>query len=214
MFEPNQKLRPDEGPAKMTTLRPSKSNSTFSRRGFLLGAATVGAAVSASPALAAPRSIVSTPWQVARDMRSVNFVHAATGERFAATYYEDGKYLEDALAWADWVLRDVNCDQAIVMNNQLIDLLAHMKHQLGHRDLVVTSAYRTPETNARLRLYNRRAAKNSLHISGMAVDFYSPGVSARRLARIAASERMGGVGMYRGARFIHADVGDVRYWRG
>ncbi len=200
----------------MTTSHSSKSSNTVDRRGFLLGvgAAAAGATLGAGPALAAPPSIVSTPWQVARDMRSVNFIHSATGERFAATYFEDGRYLEDALAWADWVLRDVNVDQAIVMNNQLIDLMAHIKHQLGGRELIVTSAYRTPATNARLRLRNRRAAKNSLHISGMAVDFYSPGVSARRLARIAASKQMGGVGMYRGARFIHADVGEIRYWQG
>lgn len=205
----------------MTTSGSSKSCSSKTRpvcdrRAFLIGAgaATAGLALQPTQALAAPPSILSTPWQVARDMRSVNFVHAATGERFAATYYEDGRYLDDALAWADWVLRDVNVDQAIVMNNRLIDLMAHIKQQLGGRELIVTSGYRTPATNERLRRYNHRAAKNSLHISGMAVDFYSPGVSSRRLARLAAAERMGGVGAYRGASFVHMDVGDIRYWRG
>lgn len=200
----------------MTPLLPSKPKKLLDRRAVLFGGASLaaGAALSASPALAAPNVITTTPWRLARDMRSLAFVHAQTGERFSATYYEDGVYLDDALAWADWVLRDVNCDMAIVMDNRVIDLMAKLKAELGHRDLVVTSGYRTPETNERLRLYNRRAAKKSLHIKGMAVDFYSPGVSARRLARLAASERMGGVGTYRGARFVHMDVGEIRYWRG
>lgn len=190
-------------------------NDLTDRRSFLIGGASLIATAAASgPALAAPAVITESPWRVARDMRSVSFVHGATGERFAATYYEDGRYLDDALAWADWVLRDVNCDKAIVMHNELIDLMARIKAELGGREMVVTSGYRTLETNEQLRKYNHRAAKKSLHIDGMAVDFYSPGVSSRRLARIAASYQMGGVGTYRGQRFVHSDVGRVRYWRG
>lgn len=179
----------------------------LSRRRFL-AAGSAGAAILAAPAAFASER------PALREVRSTEFVHAATGERYAGVYFENGAYIASAMAWADWVLRDVSIDRSAVMSNELIDLLARIREDLGGREIVVTSGYRSRETNEALRRVNRRAAPNSLHMSGEAVDFYSPGVSSRHLARIAKRHEMGGVGSYRNARFIHVDVGPVRSWRG
>lgn len=179
----------------------------LSRRRFLqaMGASAVG--------VAAP-AVIGVSSCAAAQARSVDFVHARTAERFSGVYFENGAYIASAMAWADWVLRDVNVDRSAIMSNALIDLLARVKARIGGREIIVTSGYRSRDTNERLRRVNRRVARNSLHVEGRAVDFYSPGVSPLILARIARTEGVGGVGVYRGARFIHVDDGPVRVWRG
>ena len=83
--------------------------------------------------------------------------------------------------------------------------------QVGyHAPIVVHSAYRTPETNAR----TEGAARHSQHLYGRAVDFHVPGVPIDYLWRVAASRPIsGGVGYYP-AGWVHLDTGPRRYWAG
>lgn len=176
------------------------SRISMSRRAVLCGLG----AVLATPALARA-AIPGT--------RRLNVFHAQTGERFEGVYFADGAYLPDAMDQLDSVLRDHRADEATMMDVRLYDLFARIQSRLETQKAIrVTSGYRTLATNEALRRRTRWAAKNSLHIQGMAADFTLPGVSGRTLAKAAQSLSMGGVGTYRGAQFIHVDVGAVRSW--
>lgn len=145
--------------------------------------------------------------------RRLKVFHARTGERFEDVYYADGIYMPDAMEQLDNVLRDHRADEATMMDVRLYDLFARLQARLETNEAIrVTSGYRTPATNEALRRRTRWAAKNSLHIQGMAADFTLSGKSGRTLAKAAQSLSMGGVGTYRGAQFIHVDVGAVRKW--
>ena len=170
------------------------------RRTVLLG---IGASL-ATPALAKAR---------VPNTRSLAVHNARTGDRFDGVYYADGIYEPEAMAALDRLLRDHTADEVTVMDVRLYDLFSRLQSALEKTDpLRITSGYRTRATNDALRKRTRWAAKNSLHIEGMAADFKLPGVSGRTLSRAAKGLQMGGVGTYRGASFIHVDVGDVRNW--
>jgi uncharacterized protein YcbK (DUF882 family) len=55
-------------------------------------------------------------------------------------------------------------------------------------------------------------AESSFHIRGMAVDIMTHSRSSGQMTRAARAMRVGGVGNYRGSRFIHVDTGPVRIW--
>lgn len=180
------------------------SSSVRNRRDFLLGGLSIGAATLAAP------SIASSSPRPQGSARVANFFHQRTGERFNDVYFENGVYIASALAWADWVLRDVNVDKSAIMSNQLIDLLARVSGALDNRELMITSGYRCAQTNAK----TRNAASNSLHLTGRAADFRCEGVNPAVLARAARAVGAGGVGLYAGRNLVHIDVGERRDWRG
>lgn len=75
--------------------------------------------------------------------------------------------------------------------------------------LVITSAYRSPEYNAGL----KGAARNSLHMQGMACDIVmSPYSTSDRIVFIEKAIQAGlsGIGVYN--TFIHVDIGGKRAW--
>ena len=55
-------------------------------------------------------------------------------------------------------------------------------------------------------------ARNSLHMTGQAIDIRLPGFSTRHLRDAAQSLRAGGVGYYPKSNFVHIDTGKRRYW--
>lgn len=171
------------------------------RRAALLG---LGAAL-CTPALAQAR---------ASYRRTLDLRNDRTGDRFTGTYFGDGYYEPEAMAELDHLMRDFHADESIMMDVRLYDIFAALQDTTDTTEpLVITSGYRSRKTNDRLRKTNRWAAKNSLHVPGMAADLKITGVGSDRLVGIAKSLKMGGVGSYRGASFIHVDVGDVRSWR-
>lgn len=180
---------------------------SIGRRNFIIGAMNAGAAV----CLAAP-AVAKLNFDLL-DARSLKLQHTTTGESFSGTYYENGLYLPDAMVEIDYFLRDYKADESIMMDVRLIDLLARMQHGLGSSTVVqITSGYRTQRTNDRLRRVSERAARKSLHIQGMAADFYVPGYRPSKLAKLARQVEAGGIGTYDRARFVHVDVGPARRW--
>jgi uncharacterized protein YcbK (DUF882 family) len=136
-----------------------------------------------------------------------------TGESVNAIYWVRGKYVPEALSVVDHVLRDHRTDEIKPIDPQLLDLLHAISEELECvQPFRIISAYRSPETNAYLRFKSRRVAEHSLHMDGKAVDLRLPGWNAYTLKRVAAELRMGGVGYYPRADFVHVDVGPVRYW--
>ncbi|MEL6978441.1 MAG: DUF882 domain-containing protein [Pseudomonadota bacterium] len=143
------------------------------------------------------------------DQRRVAFTRQETGEAVDLVYYQRGDYEPKAMLQIHRALRDVAGDRLGPIDPRLIDLLSAMGEEVGGREIVVTSAFRTRATNDRL----RGAAPNSLHLSGKAVDFFARGVPTDRLARLVARRAMGGVGAYPSRGFVHADLGARRIWR-
>jgi uncharacterized protein YcbK (DUF882 family) len=96
-----------------------------------------------------------------------------------------------------------------------LDLLHAIETELGGTQTFhVISGYRSPVTNARLRVRNKGIAKYSLHMHGKAIDIRLPDDDLLELRRAARALGVGGVGYYPRAGFVHVDVGRVRYWEG
>lgn len=86
----------------------------------------------------------------------------------------------------------------------------HRRLEAGQRPLILFSGYRSPVYNRQLSRRDRRVARNSYHMKGMAADV---AVGEVRLSDIRDAARDfcgGGVGTY--SDFVHLDVGPVRSW--
>jgi hypothetical protein len=78
----------------------------------------------------------------------------------------------------------------------------------------VISAFRHPKYNLMLRKKGHQVARDSQHTFGHAIDFRLRGVTVQALHKWAVDQKRGGVGYYLESKFIHMDVGPVRYWNG
>lgn len=146
--------------------------------------------------------------------RSLSILNLHTGERLAATYWEAGAYVEDALAGLAKVLRDHRTGETHAMAPRLLDLVANLQAEFSAKPVQVVSGYRSPRTNEALRQSGGGVAKRSLHMDGLAMDIRMPGVDLARLRDAAWGLQSGGVGYYPGSDFVHVDVGRVRRWNG
>lgn len=145
--------------------------------------------------------------------RKIFLENTHTGESFHDVYWADGDYVAEALSRLNVLLRDHRTDEVTEIDPALIDTLARLRLRIETaKPIEITSAYRSPETNAAVRRRNRHAALNSFHMHGKAVDIQIPGMSVSRLRRAAISLKAGGVGTYPDANFVHLDVGPVRVW--
>ena len=148
-----------------------------------------------------------------RPERAVALYNTHTGESVHAIYWFRGRYLPEAMSAVDRVLRDHRTDEIKPIDPQLLDLLHAISGELAcSHPFYVISAYRSPSTNAFLRFMSRHVAEHSLHMDGKAIDLRIPGWASHTVRRVAIELRMGGVGYYPRADFVHVDVGPVRYW--
>jgi uncharacterized protein YcbK (DUF882 family) len=144
------------------------------------------------------------------------FVHTHTGETLDLVYRQQGQYLTDAMQRIDRLLRDHRTGDIHPVDPALLDLLAGVSDQLGagSRAFHVISGYRSPATNGMLNARGSGVARQSLHLSGKAIDVRIPGISLARLRDVAQSMKAGGVGFYPKSDFVHLDTGRVRSWSG
>jgi uncharacterized protein YcbK (DUF882 family) len=165
---------------------------------------TVGGTIIVPAAWPAPR---------ARGVRKVALYNVNTDERERIAYWEEGNYIPDALRRIDTLLRDHHNGEVKHIDPKLIDLLSTLARKLEtHSSFEVVSGYRSPASNAALARKKRRVAHDSLHIQGMAVDVILPDRDLAKVRDAALALRMGGVGYYPKAGFVHLDVGAVRSW--
>ena len=173
-----------------------------SRRRFLGSVAVAGAAM-----LGGARAFAAAP------VRELGFLNLHTGERLRVPYWENGRYIRDALAAIDHVLRDHRTNLVHAIDTGLLDLLGRLQARVGNtRSFAVISGYRAPVTNAMLRARSHGVAQASMHLQGKAIDIRLPGSELLGLHRAAVTLQGGGVGLYRASNFIHVDTGRVRYW--
>jgi uncharacterized protein YcbK (DUF882 family) len=99
-----------------------------------------------------------------------------------------------------------------LMDPRLIAAAVSAARRFDKRRVLVLSAFRTSRLNKALRAEGRNVALRSRHINGQALDLRIGGTKTRDLCRYFVSLELGGVGCYERARFVHIDVGPVRYW--
>ena len=145
--------------------------------------------------------------------RWIDIVRAQTGERRRILFYQNGRYTNgyDELCYMSRDVADggkrINMDIGVF---NMIYAVQEWARQVGVRDPYYTqsSGYRTPAHNNAI----EGAAKNSQHPKGRATDGKIRGVDPGTHAAMARYFNVGGVGLY--DRFVHTDVGRVRFWRG
>lgn len=145
----------------------------------------------------------------------LSFVNIHTGEGFSGTYRVGNRYLPDAFEEINYVLRDFRTDDVFPIDPHVIDIIYMVQRKTGRKSpLEVLSGYRSPRTNNMLRHASARSgvARNSMHLSGQAIDFRMSGASTRGLRDIATGLKAGGVGYYAKSDFVHVDTGKFRTW--
>ena len=185
------------------------SKAGLSRRtfiGVLLGTGFSG--ICSKSALAAIKELTTKD-------KSLSLYNPHTKDSFSGVYWRNGKYVTDALKNINHIMRDFRAHDIKQIDTHLLDLLSAMSIKLKpEKPFHVISGYRSPETNAKLRKRGKGAAKNSYHIQGKAVDIRLPGYRTSVLRRTAHKLKGGGVGYYPHQKFVHIDVGPIRYWKG
>jgi uncharacterized protein YcbK (DUF882 family) len=175
------------------------------------GPGSAPALLPAAP-LRLPRDIAPT---AARDARRVLVHNLHTGERLDAVYFENGKYVSDALSEAMRVLRDWRNGAEHFMDPRLFDVMHGVRQRLGAAaPFQIISGYRSPQTNEMLHERSGQVAAHSQHVLGKAADVRIQGVALEDLHKAALSLGAGGVGFYPVSNFVHMDVGRVRHWMG
>lgn len=174
-------------------------------RRYFLGVA-LGA--TAAPALA---GFSTTPLN---QPRVLSFYHLHTDASIDVVYRIGNRYQLAGIQKLNHFLRDFRTDESTSMDPRLFDLIYDLKLGLGdsHARFDVISGYRSPTTNSMLRSSSHGVAKNSLHLTGQAIDVRLPDLPLRRLREAAIELNRGGVGYYRRADFVHLDTGAVRQW--
>jgi uncharacterized protein YcbK (DUF882 family) len=136
------------------------------------------------------------------------------GERLSVAFRDAaGNYDLDSLNSLNWILRCHFTNEATTIDANTLEFLSMVDKRLGgDNEIHIISGYRSPRYNTLLRSNGRGVASKSLHLSGRAVDIAIPGQSLEHIRKIALDLRMGGVGYYPGAGFVHLDSGAVRTW--
>ena len=144
----------------------------------------------------------------------VSLYNLQTDERLSVTYRTDsGTYDQGALNDLNHLLRCHQTNESTVMDVRLIEFVNLVQRRIGgRRDVYIVSGYRSPEYNEQLIRMGTRAARNSYHVLGQAVDIQMPGVPLRTLREVALRFGCGGVGYYPRGKFVHLDSGPFRYW--
>lgn len=115
----------------------------------------------------------------------------------------------DDLRMLDAIARDWRQGTKCTIDRKTISWLHDIirKLKLTRPTIEIISGYRTPATNAKV-----GGKSKSQHMVCKALDFRIVGVDTNTLADAARATQQGGLGVYRGSRFIHIDSGRVRRW--
>ncbi len=136
-----------------------------------------------------------------------------TGEKLNLTYFEQGRYVKNALEEINYLFRDYHIGAVHPIDPLLLDQLHDLKKHLDiNKPFNVISGYRSPLTNASMHSQRAGVAKHSLHMEGRAIDIRVEGLEIKMLRNAALAMGRGGVGYYPTANFVHLDTGEVRTW--
>lgn len=105
-------------------------------------------------------------------------------------------------------------NQATTMDPRLEGAILRAAEKFKATYVEIVSGFRAPKYQLMLRKKGHEVARDSEHPRGHAVDFRIPNVPTKVLLRFVRSLHLGGVGYYPESRFVHCDVGRVRFWKG
>lgn len=176
----------------------NNKNTLITRRNFLTGALSCG--------------ITSLfPYSVEAKLpsrRGLILQNANTKDIFHQIYYSNG-YSKRAHYSFSWVMRDWRENKTIVLHPWLMDVAYILQQKYRIPQIISTSGYRTEKTNAII----KGAAKNSLHMKGMALDIALPDyLNGENVIDFLRPITTGGLGYYPKKHFIHVDMGEKREW--
>jgi uncharacterized protein YcbK (DUF882 family) len=143
----------------------------------------------------------------------LNFFNAHTNESLKLRYLDKrGNFDSRALHALNHLFRCHYNDKVHPIAPGLYVLLDAVRTRLGAtgKRYRIYSGYRSPEYNMLLSKQNKRVAKQSYHLKGMAADVVLEGVNLNDVHRMGLKIKKGGVGKY--SQFVHLDVGPVRNW--
>ena len=114
----------------------------------------------------------------------------------------------EAWRWPDFSPAEIACRGTgkLLVNAEALDRLQALRRALG-RPMIVNSAYRSPEHNARV-----GGAKRSQHLSGAAFDISMANHDPKQFIAAAREAGFTGIGTYPRSNFIHIDIGPARVW--
>ncbi|WP_426194057.1 YcbK family protein [Massilia sp. DWR3-1-1] len=154
--------------------------------------------------------------------RTLSVIRPQSGERASVLYWKDGQVIDAAYQELCHLMRDVNGKETAPIDPKLFETLwgtqAFVARYGIDQPLEILSGFRTAKSNSRLIEQGVPAARQSLHIKGMAADIRIANLNAEVLGGLVRSFRQGGVGFYyrsgpKGG-WIHADTGLKRTWKG
>lgn len=191
--------------------------STLNRRRFIKNSfSNFGAGVLAS-SLSSPLWAQSEKIAISSEFwirpRKVKFRHPS-GDTIEAVYWSDGELIRPAYDEISWFMRDRVVHQGVWMNPILLDISYGVCGWLDHfglkKPLTLTSGHRNRIRNASI----EGAAKDSLHITGNAIDIQISDISPLQVSKFGIWLGGGGVGWYPSKNFTHLDRGRLRSWKG
>ena len=143
--------------------------------------------------------------------RRLTLKNAHTGETFSGPYRDAAGPLPSAISDLTVFLRDFHADKCGPLDVDLLDFLANVMAVSDQHSATVLSAYRTRETNERLRATMFGVAEQSQHLFGRAIDITFDS-HLHNAQQAALAMKCGGVGWYPNSHFIHLDSGPTRSW--
>jgi zinc D-Ala-D-Ala carboxypeptidase len=126
-----------------------------------------------------------------------------------ATFYQSWRDVPtDKWRWKNFSPRELACKGtgSVLVDEVALDRLQKLRDALGI-PINLTSAYRSPEHNARV-----GGAKKSLHMKGLAFDVRMDNHDPYVFEMAAKEAGFRGIGYYPHKNFIHIDLGDERTW--
>lgn len=144
----------------------------------------------------------------------LTFRNVWTDEWLDVTFRDaQGKYDLEALDDVNHILRCHYTGEVAAIDVRVLEHVNLVQKKIGgNREIHIISGFRSPEYNAILVRAGRRAAKNSLHMHGQAVDLQMPGIHPKVIRQVALELGYGGVGYYPRSKFVHLDSGPFRTW--
>lgn len=183
------------------------------RRGFLRHGVTAGMMAALGASILPGTALAQNASPAVLGGRDIHLFNAHTGEKFQGTYWVNGRYLPDAFSGIKGVMRDHRSGETFPIDPRLMDILYVLQNKVDNfGGFKVFSGYRSPKSNAMLRRNGEGVAKQSLHMTGQAIDIALPGTQLSRLHKTAIAVHSGGVGYYPKTGFVHVDTGRVRTW--
>jgi uncharacterized protein YcbK (DUF882 family) len=152
--------------------------------------------------------------EAAAQPRWLSLLNTHTGESLELAYFAEGLYVPAALQRLNRVLRDHRTGEVGAIDPALFDVLHQVARSCrAEPAFEVISGFRSASSNELLRARGG-VARQSLHLSGMAIDVRLQGIECGRLRDVGLKLARGGVGYYPKSDFVHLDTGRVRSWGG